>query len=95
MKNENTHQLNVERRTVMGAAAAGATALAFPAILKAQSNTYKIGHLTPRTGFLGPMGEYAVMGVQLGVDEINAAGGVAGRKLELLMEDSVNPQTAS
>jgi branched-chain amino acid transport system substrate-binding protein len=95
VKNENTHQLNVERRTVMGAAAAGATALAFPAILKAQSNTYKIGHLTPRTGFLGPMGEYAVMGVQLGVDEINAAGGVAGRKLELLMEDSVNPQTAS
>lgn len=41
------------------------------------------------------MGEYAVLGATLAVEEINAAGGVMGRKLELLAEDSVNPQTAS
>ena len=35
------------------------------------------------------------MGVNLAVDEINASGGVMGRKIELIAEDSVNPQTAS
>ena len=70
-------------------------ALGFPAIVRSQSETVRIGHLTPRTGFLGPLGEYAVMGVNLAVDEINAAGGIIGRKIELIAEDSVNPQTAS
>src|ERR1700704_3558100 len=67
-----------------------------PAILRAQtSDVIRIGHLTPRTGFLGPLGEYAVMAVDLAVEEINASGGMMGRKVELLKEDSVNPQTAS
>jgi branched-chain amino acid transport system substrate-binding protein len=35
------------------------------------------------------------MAADLAVEEINAAGGVMGRKLEILKEDSVNPQTAS
>jgi branched-chain amino acid transport system substrate-binding protein len=35
------------------------------------------------------------MGVKLAAEEINAAGGVLGRKVELVIEDSVNPQTAS
>src|ERR1700682_6520414 len=35
------------------------------------------------------------MGVKLAAEEINTAGGVMGRKIELVMEDSVNPQTAS
>lgn len=84
-----------DRRLVLGAMATAALGLGAPAILRAQSNSIRIGHLTPRTGFLGPMGEYAVMGVTLAVEEINAAGGVLGRPYELLMEDSVNPQTAS
>jgi branched-chain amino acid transport system substrate-binding protein len=78
--------------------AAGATALAglgMPAIVKAQSDVIRIGHLTPITGFLGPLGEFAQMGVKLAAEEINAAGGVLGRKIELVIEDSVNPQTAS
>ncbi len=67
-----------------------------PSILRAQSSdVIRIGHLTPRTGFLGPLGEYGVMAADLAVEEINASGGVMGRKVELLKEDSVNPQTAS
>ncbi len=54
----------------------------------------RLGHLTPRTGFLGQVGEYAVTGVRLAVEEINAAGGVLGRKIEMIAEDSVNPATA-
>ena len=83
------------RRSVLKAGASGALALGFPSIVRAQSGTIKIGHLTPLTGFLGALGEYAVMGIRMATDEINAAGGVLGRKLEVLSEDSVNPATAS
>src|SRR6266536_3496131 len=87
---------NVRRGIIQaGAAAAALGALGFPAISRGQADAVRFGHLTPRTGFLGPLGEYAVMGVNLAVEEINAAGGVTGRKVELIAEDSVNPQTAS
>nr|WP_198982572.1 ABC transporter substrate-binding protein [Herbaspirillum sp. ASV7] len=85
------------RRTILkaGTAAAATAALGFPAIVRAQSDKIIIGHLTPRTGFLGPMGEYAVMCMNLAVEEQNKAGGLLGRQLTLLSEDSVNPPTAS
>ena len=85
------------RRILLKGAAGAATlgTLGFPAIVKSQPDAIRFGHLTPRTGFLGPLGEYAVMGVTLAVEEINAAGGVMGRKIDLIAEDSVNPQTAS
>ena len=83
------------RRNVLKAGAAGALALGFPAIVRAQSGAIKIGHLTPLTGFLGALGEYAVMGIKMATEEINAAGGVMGRKLDVMSEDSVNPATAS
>lgn len=84
------------RRLLVNGSVTMAAGLVMPAIVRAQtSSPFKIGHLTPRTGFLGPMGEYAVLGATLAVEELNAAGGVLGRKIELLTEDSVNPQTAS
>lgn len=75
-----------------GAAAAVGT-ISFPAILRAQ-NTIKVGHLTPRTGFLGQLGAYGFMGAQMAVDEANARGGVLGRKVELISEDTPNPGVA-
>src|SRR3954470_1428793 len=88
---------DLSRRALIKSAAGTAlvAGVGMPAISHAQSDVIKIGHLTPRTGFLGPLGEYAVMGIQLAADEVNAAGGVNGRKIELVLEDSVNPQTAS
>jgi branched-chain amino acid transport system substrate-binding protein len=87
----------VRRRSVLKASAAlaGATALGFPAIVRSQADKIRIGHLTPLTGFLGALGEYAVMGIKMATDEINAAGGVMGRQLDVMSEDSVNPQVAS
>jgi branched-chain amino acid transport system substrate-binding protein len=92
-----TKTLTVSRRSLIkGAAGAGLLAgVGMPAISRAQGDAIRIGHLTPLTGFLGPLGEYAQMGVKLAAEEINAGGGVMGRKIELVMEDSVNPQTAS
>lgn len=87
------------RKLVTGSAALAGMAtlggLGFPAIVHAQSDKIKIGHLTPLTGFLGPLGEYAVMSITMAVEEVNRAGGVLGRQLELISEDSVNPSTAS
>jgi branched-chain amino acid transport system substrate-binding protein len=83
------------RRLALKAGATLATALAVPALVRAQGEKIRIGHLTPLTGFLGALGEYAVMGVKMATDEINAAGGVMGRQIEVLSEDSVNPQVAS
>jgi len=82
------------RRTILKASAA-ATALSFPFISRGQTDRIKIGHLTPLTGFLGALGEYAVKGIRIAIEEINAAGGVMGRQLDVMSEDSVNPATAA
>ena len=90
------HQLE-RREALKKTAALGAATIAplgFPAIVRGQSDTIKLGHITPRTGFLGQLGEYGFRGSSLAVEEINSAGGVLGRKFEVIAEDSVNPQTA-
>lgn len=84
------------RQLLQAGSAAGAMALlGLPAIVQAQTDKIRIGHLTPLTGFLGPLGEYGTMGIKQAVDEINKAGGITGRQVELLTEDSVNPATAA
>jgi len=85
------------RRTLLKASAAfaGASTLGFPAISYGQAEKIKIGHLTPLTGFLGALGAYAQLGMRLAVEEINQAGGVMGRQLDVMSEDSVNPATAA
>ncbi len=89
--------IRTNRRTLLkaGAALAGTSALGCPSILRAQSDAIKIGHLTPLTGFLGALGAYAQLGIRMAEEEINAAGGVMGRKLAITSEDSVNPATAA
>jgi branched-chain amino acid transport system substrate-binding protein len=94
---ESTVKKAAARRTLLkaGALVAGGAALGWPALVGAQSNPIRIGHLTPLTGFLGALGDYAVQGIKMAAEEINAAGGLLGRPIELISEDSVNPQTAS
>ncbi len=89
--------MNSSRRSLLmaGAAMAGAAAVGFPAVVRGQSDKIRIGHLTPLTGFLGALGDYAVLGIRMAEDEINKAGGVMGRPLEILSEDSINPATAT
>jgi branched-chain amino acid transport system substrate-binding protein len=85
------------RRTLLKASAAlaGASTLGFPAISYGQSEKIKIGHLTPLTGFLGALGAYAVLGMRMAEEEINKSGGIMGRQLDVMSEDSVNPATAA
>ena len=85
------------RRNVLkgGAALTGALTIGMPSILRAQGGPLKIGHLTPLTGFLGAIGGYAQLGAKLAAEEINASGGILGRQIDLISEDSVNPAIAS
>ena len=89
--------IRTNRRNLLKASAAlaGVSALGFPAIVRAQGDKIKIGHLTPLTGFLGALGAYAQLGLRMAQEEINASGGVMGRQLDILSEDSVNPATAA
>jgi len=79
----------------VGTASAGAfMGGTFLRLASAQATPIKIGYITPLTGFLGQIGEYGVMGARLAIDETNARGGVLGRKVEVITEDSPNPGVA-
>ena len=96
---ERRNAILIPRRTILKAGAgAGALALgglSAPAILRAQEGPIVIGHLVPLTGFLGTLGQYAINGLKLSVDQLNAAGGINGRQIQIIAEDSINPETAA
>ncbi len=50
-------------------------------------DTIRIGQIGPQTGELAVYGTQALQGITLAVAEINEAGGVLGKKIELLAED--------
>lgn len=75
---------------------AAAAAVAFLAAAPAPAQeTIKIGIVVEATGPNAEAGVFTLNGAKLALDEINAAGGVLGRKLELKPEDnqSTNPGT--
>jgi branched-chain amino acid transport system substrate-binding protein len=74
-----------------------AVALGFGTSLTfAQSGPIKIGVVTPLSGTYTPIGEQVKMGLDLAAKEINAAGGINGRKVDLIYEDEeANPAVAT
>ena len=91
MKNEFlTNKL--DRRTVIkAAAAAGVVQIASPFVIAARAaDAIKIGMVDPLTGVYAAVAQNEVIGAKYAVEVINAAGGVLGRPLELLVEDSAN-----
>lgn len=50
-------------------------------------DTFKIGGIGPVTGAAAVYGEAVKNGAQMAVDEINAAGGIAGKQIEFKFED--------
>ena len=75
-------------RTTRRAALLGV--LAAPAVLRrglAQSAPIRFGALTPQTGAGGPYGPGMVKVIRAVAEDINAAGGVLGRKIEIVSED--------
>lgn len=84
---------DVIKTTAAGVATVAASSLGFPAILRAE-DVVRLGHITPKSGFLGQIGVYGLNGTYLAVEEINQAGGIMGKKVELVVEDSVNAGVA-
>jgi branched-chain amino acid transport system substrate-binding protein len=80
------------RRFVAGAGvASGTLTLGFPALLRAQAPTVKVGVIHPATGPLAEPGQACRAGAQMAADEINAAGGIkalGGARLELILGDT-------
>src|SRR5213075_649790 len=78
------------------------TAIAATALLsaglvgQAGAQTIKIGVNEPLTGAFAASGTYVVNGAKIAADEINAKGGVLGKKWELVIEDNKsNPTEAA
>jgi branched-chain amino acid transport system substrate-binding protein len=77
-------------RTCLLALAAGMVAFTQAA---SAADSIKIGMVSPLAGAGAESGRYQVQGAKLAADEINKAGGVLGRQLELVIEDdqTTNP----
>lgn len=62
------------------------------ALLAGCGEPARVGAIVSRSGAAASYGEHIARGFDLAVEQINASGGVAGRKLELLYrDDSTNP----
>lgn len=84
--------MTTTRRTLL---AATAGVLAAPGMLRAQTETFRIGALNPVTGAGSPYGSGMQRMIQAAVEAINAAGGANGRRIEVFAEDTqTSPQAA-
>ena len=77
--------MKITRRTLAGLPLALA---ALPRNALAQGAPIKVGVPIPLSGPAALYGEPALKGAQMFVDELNKAGGVLGRKIELVVRDS-------
>lgn len=78
------------QKTIVAALLAG-----FAAAASAQE-PIRIGVVTPLSGTYSALGQQVRWGIELAAQEINAAGGIMGRKVELLFEDEeANPSVAT
>jgi branched-chain amino acid transport system substrate-binding protein len=78
----------MDRRLFLTTASAGAAAIAFPAVLRAQSkDPVRIGVPIPLTGPFAALAADMQRGAQLAEAELNAQGGILGRKVEVLFRD--------
>ena len=72
-----------------------ATLLAGFAAAASAQEPIRIGVVTPLSGTYSALGQQVKWGIELATREINAAGGINGRKIELLFEDEeANPAVA-
>src|SRR5665811_72019 len=83
---------SVDRRTILKTSAAiAAVQFSSPFIIKARGDPKpRIGMVDPLTGVYAAIAQGEVVGAKFAADEINKKGGILGRPVELLIEDSAN-----
>jgi branched-chain amino acid transport system substrate-binding protein len=94
-----TRSFDITRRRLLGTAAAGAAFTASPFsinIVRAQSGPIKIGFPVPLSGPYSTEANDQVRCAQLAIDFFNDAGGLNGRKAELVVrDDKLDPGEAA
>lgn len=84
--------MTISRRKFIQNSAAGGVALAAPCVItsiaRAQDGPIKLGSLHDLAGPLAATGEPMVYAIMLAVEELNAAGGLLGREIELINYDT-------
>jgi branched-chain amino acid transport system substrate-binding protein len=92
MTDENLLAKKISRRSVIKvAAAAGALQMTGPFIISARGEEpVKIGLDNPLTGTYAAVGKNELNGCELAIQQINAKGGIVGRPVQLLVEDSTS-----
>src|SRR5215475_1815940 len=78
--------------TSMAATGAAATAQGVFAPAVAQAKPCRVGILAPRSGIAASAGESGLRATQWAVEKFNASGGIAGRKVALVIEEETNPK---
>src|SRR4051794_38182096 len=81
---------SISRRRLLATASAGAALAASPlgiGLLHAQQAPIKIGMSMPQTGGLAGGGKPSLLGIEIWRDDVNAKGGLLGRKVELVVYD--------
>ena len=85
--------MSIRRRTLLkaGIALGASQAIAAPFIVTALGEEpVKIGMVNPLTGVLSALAQSEVDGARYAEAELNKKGGILGRPVELLVEDSAN-----
>ena len=77
----------ITRRTAFTGMVAGAGITIYAPRLSAQSGEIAVGAMVPITGPFNVSGQQYHFSLQMAQDEINAKGGVAGKKLKIVFED--------
>ena len=93
---ESTYKNRFDRRTLLkGAAASAVGILAAPMVVRAENKSIKIGMTTILSGRVAQLGTSSRNAVMMEVEKINAAGGLAGRQIEMVIRNSKGqPQEA-
>ncbi|QEL21466.1 amino acid ABC transporter substrate-binding protein [Bosea sp. F3-2] len=86
--------MTTNRRQFIGTLGAASALIAAPSVLRAQSQgVFRIGALCPVTGAGSPYGSGMQKMIIAAAEIVNAAGGAAGRKIEVVAEDDqTSPQ---
>lgn len=78
----------IKKRLIVGICALWVSSILFFPPAFAQEKPIKLGVMFIMSGPMGGYGKHGMQAVQLAMDEINAQGGILGRKVEALFEDT-------
>src|SRR3954454_9190748 len=99
MSTKTTKSGSISRRRLLATVSAGAVLAVSPFrinLLQAQEATIKVGFPVPLTGPYGAEAQDQVRAAEVAIAEFNEAGGLDGRKAELLVrDDKLNPGEAA